>query len=261
MTRTVLMIHGVGCAGNAWDRVRGLMEARGFVCEAPTLFPEFRVAQNPTGQLATLTLHDYVEQAATWARDILKRTGEQPIIMGHSMGGLIAQKLAERGMAGAAILVTPAQPVDCQVQSLKPLWTFANILFGGGPEKSYKVWKRGFKWGVLNRVDPARHDEIYAQALFDSGMVYRDLGQPAKDPHRTASIDENRIGCPILTIGAEEDRATVIEAVRKVAQKYARIGGDYREYAQAAHWIVDEPVTGKMVDDICTWIDRRQPAD
>jgi alpha-beta hydrolase superfamily lysophospholipase len=257
MGHTVLMIHGVGCDGASFSRMKGLMEARGLVCEAPTLFPEFRVRENPTGQLSTLTLHDYIEQASGWARDILRRTGRQPIVLGHSMGGLIAQKLAERGQASAAILFTPAQPVDCRVTSLKVLWTFANIVVQGKPERAYKVWKRGFVWGVLNRVDPVLHDGIYAQALYDSGMVYRDLGSPHLDPHHSCVVDEAKIRCPVLTIGATEDRATVIEAVRKVAAKYARIGGDYREYDRAAHWLIDEPRTGDVVADICDWIARK----
>jgi hypothetical protein len=60
-----------------------------------------------------------------------------------------------------------------------------------------------------------------------------------------------------LTIGAVQDRATVIQAVRKVAQKYARIGGDYREYDRAAHWIIDEPKTSEVATDICEWLESK----
>lgn len=257
MGPTVLMIHGVGCAGSSFDRVRAGLEARGLTCEAPTLFPEFRVARAPSGQLSTLSLHDYIEQASGWARDILRRTGRQPVILGHSMGGLIAQKLAERGQASGAILLTPAQPVDCQVASLKPLWTFANIVLSGQPQKAYKVWRPGFVWGVLNRVDPIHHDAIYAAALYDSGLVYRDLGRPQLDPHHSCVVDESRVRCPVLTIGAVEDRATVIEAVRKVAAKFARVGGDYREYDRAAHWLLDEPRTDEMIGEIAGWMASR----
>jgi alpha-beta hydrolase superfamily lysophospholipase len=177
--------------------------------------------------------------------------------MGHSMGGLIVQKLAEQGVGKAAILVTPAQPVDCQVQDLRVLFTFANIVLKGDPKLSYKVWKTGFRWGVLNQVAPERHDEIYASALYDSGLVYQQLGKPETDPHRVGVINERSIECPILTIGAVQDRATVIQAVRKVAQKYARIGGDYREYDGAAHWIIDEPKTASVVADICEWLEAK----
>jgi pimeloyl-ACP methyl ester carboxylesterase len=254
MEKPILMIHGVGCGGDAWNVVAPLMQQQGWTPYTPTLFPQFRVSENPTGQLSTLSLHDYVEACKSEALSIEKSTGEEPVIMGHSMGGLITQKLAEQGIGKAAILVTPAPPVDCSVRDLRILFTFANIVFRGDAKASYKVWKTGFKWGVLNMVAKDRHEDIYAHALYDSGLVYENLGKPEQDTHKVSVIDERKINCPILTIGGVQDRATVIASVRKIAQKYARIGGDYKEYDGAAHWIIDEPRTGEMVDDICSWL-------
>jgi alpha-beta hydrolase superfamily lysophospholipase len=254
MEKPILMIHGLGCGGDAWHVVAPLMAAQGWTPYTPTLFPQFRVKENPTGQLSTLSLNDYVEAAKAEALAIEKSTGEEPVIMGHSMGGLITQKLVEQGVGKAAILVTSAAPVDCSVRDLRVLFTFANAVLKGDPKISYKVWKTGFKWGVLNCVPKERHDEIYAHALYDSGLVYENLGKPELDPHHISVVDESRIDCPILTIGAVQDRATVIASVRKIAQKYARIGGDYREYDGAAHWIIDEPKTEEMVADMCVWL-------
>jgi alpha-beta hydrolase superfamily lysophospholipase len=251
-----LMIHGVGCTGEVWDVMAPGLKSLGWDCRTPTLFPEYRVKENPSGHLSTLSLNDYVQQASGWARDIIKETGAQPVVIGHSMGGLIAQKLAEAGLVRAAVLVTPAQPVECQVIDLKVAFTFANVLVQGKVERPYKVWKTGFSWGVLNCVPKDRHEAIYAGAVYDSGQVYQDIGKPDLDPHRTCVVDEAAIGCPILTIGAVRDRATVIEAVRKVAAKYARIGGDYREYANAAHWIIDEPSTPQVIADMGAWLER-----
>lgn len=257
MEKPVLMIHGLGCGGDAWNVVAPLMQQRGWTPFAPTLFPQFRVKENPTGQLSTLSLYDYVEASKSEALAIEKTTGEEPVIMGHSMGGLITQKLAEQGIGKAAILVTSAAPVDCAVPDLRVLFTFANAVLKGDPKSSYKVWKTGFTWGVLNQVPKERHDEIYANALYDSGLVYENLGKPNLDPHKVCVIDERKIDCPVLTIGAVQDRATTIASVRKIAQKYARIGGDYKEYDGAAHWIIDEPKTATMVTDVCDWLVRK----
>jgi alpha-beta hydrolase superfamily lysophospholipase len=253
---TALMIHGVGCTGEVWRTMQPGLEAAGWQTQAPTLFPEYRTKDHPPGQLSTLSLHDYVSASAEWAREIIKSTGAKPVVIGHSMGGLIAQKLAEMGLVRAAVLVTPAQPVECQVIDWKVALTFANVIAQGKAERAYKVWKTGFSWGVLNCVPKDRHAEIYAGAVFDSGQVYQDIAKSHLDPHRVAVVDETAIACPILTIGATEDRATVIAGVRKVAAKYARIGGDYREYANAGHWIIDEPRTGDMVADMLAWLDK-----
>ena len=174
--------------------------------------------------------------------------------MGHSMGGLIAQHLAARGEASAAIFLTPAQTPDCQVQDLRMMFTFWNILKHGRkkiPDGSYKVGPKGFRWGVLNCVPKDQHDEIYNRARFDSGKVYLDLADP--EP-----VDEAKVTVPTLTIGAKKDRATPVKAVRKVGEKYSRAGvkGDYLEYARNAHWIVDEPGTDEVTGDILDWLEK-----
>lgn len=254
------MIHGVGCDGAVFNRMAGLLSAAGFLTRTPTLFPDLRVRDNPSAALSKLSLNDYVDAMEADARAFEKETGRPIALLGHSMGGLIVQKLATRGIGKAGVLLTPAQPADCQVFSFGPLYTFWNIVKVGDVNRAYKVWEKGFCWGVLNRVEPARRAAIYAQAVYDSGLVYRDLGRPKADPHHTAFIDAKDVKIPLLTIGATKDRATVVRAVRKVGQKYAGVGGAYLEYRQSGHWLVDEPATERVVSDIARWLTKKMQA-
>jgi len=254
MAKGLLLIHGVGCGGEVWDRMRPHFEAVGYRVEAPTLFADKRTIGPPPGDLPDLRLDDYVEAMSQAAAALARETGEKPAVMGHSMGGLIAQKLAERGDVAAAIFLTPAQPRGCTVFSFSVLRTFAALFRIGRkrlPSSPVKVGPKGFSWGVLNKVPRARHGEIYATARHDSGKVYMDLSDPPE-------IDEAKVAIPTLTIGAALDRATVIRAVRKVADKYSRaaVRGDYIEYRENAHWIVDEPGTDDVAKDILDWLAR-----
>ena len=255
MSKTLLMIHGVGCGGDVWDRMKRDFAMAGWTCEATTLYPELRTKDNPPAALADLTLPDYFDAATKTANEMAERDGEKPVVIGHSMGGIIAQSLAARSVVRGAIFLTPAAPKGCSVTDLRALRTFWNIVKVGRkniPGGVFKVGPKGFSYGVLNAVDKARHEEIYADALFDSGRVYDDLLNPP-------DIDEAQISIPTLTIGAKKDRATVIKSVRKIGAKYAKAStpGDYFEYSNHAHWIVDEPGTEQVSADILEWLDQK----
>ncbi len=249
MSGTLLMIHGVGCGGDAWDVMRPGFEAAGWTCDAPTLFEDLRTIETPPAGITDLSLQDYIDAMADKCRAIEAETGAKPAVIGHSMGGMIAQKLTEIGLVSKAVYLTPAQPKDCVAVSLSLVITFANILFSQDRSKPHKVWKTGFSWGVLNCVPKARHAEIYQHARWDSGKVYGDLGDGVE-------LDESRITVPTLTIAATQDRATIAKAVRKLGEKLkkATVPGDFIEYPNHAHWIVDEPGTEKVVSDISTWL-------
>ncbi|MBI1401569.1 alpha/beta hydrolase [Hyphomonas sp.] len=246
---TLLMIHGIGCDGSAWDVMKPGFEAAGWTCEAITLFPDRRVRENPPASLPELGFADFVEAAAAEARRLTARDGAKPAVIGHSMGGLIAQVLAERGEVSKAVFLTPAQPKGCAAIGLPVAWTFLNIILRQDRKRSYKVWKTGFSWGVLNLVPKERHDAIYATALYDSGKVYGDMTDGIE-------VDERKVTIPTLTIAGSQDRATLPKGVRKVAAKYAAspVKGEFIEYPNHAHWIVDEPGTDKVVADIAGWL-------
>lgn len=250
MSGTLLMIHGVGCGGDAWDVMRPHFEAAGWTCLAPTLFPELRTKDDPPASLSSLSLQDYIDEMAQQCAEITDATGSRPAVIGHSMGGLIAQKLTEANLVSKAVFLTPAQPKDCAKIGLPTLFTFLNVILSGDRKKAHKIWKTGFKWGVLNRVPRDRHDAIYEQALWDSGRVYGDIQDGV-------TLDESKISVPTLTIAASLDRATLAPAVRKLGVKLKKASepGDFLEYPDHAHWIVDEPGTDKVCADIVSWLD------
>lgn len=252
----IIMLHGVGGTGDTWSRFAPAFRVRGWRVEAPTLRPDKRLAENPPADLPKLRLKDYIDDIAALAAALEAETGVAPVLFGHSMGGLVVQKLLERGVGRAGVLVTPASPGDCRGPRVPAqAVTFANILFSGDVgARSHKIWRWGFSWGVLNRVPRAKHPGIYAGTVHDSGGVYNDIAYPERDPERSAFVDETKITAPILTLGGARDRAVPIGDVRLLAEKYSRVGGDYLEYPDHGHWIVDEPGTDQVISDIETWL-------
>ena len=91
MHETILMIHGMFGGSWCWDNYRKLFEDKGYHCISPTLrFHDVDPDELPNPQLGTTSLLDY-------AGDIekeIKKLDSLPVLMGHSMGGLIDRVLA-----------------------------------------------------------------------------------------------------------------------------------------------------------------------
>lgn len=256
MAKTILMIHGFGCAGDSWAPVAERLRAEGYRVETPTLRAEQRKVSAPGAGLADLGLADYVADMSALAASLAQQDGEAPIAFGHSMGGMIAQKLAEAGLIAGAVLFAPASPADARGRpKLSPVFAFLNAALMPSPEtRTVKQWKTGFKWGVMNAVPASRHDALYARMVFDSGRVLSNLAWPDKDPHKTATVDVDKVKVPLLVVAGALDRTTPVDDLRLVGQKYSAVGGDYVEYPNNAHWLIDEPGSDVILGDVIAWL-------
>jgi len=260
MADTVLLIHGYGCAGDVWGPVAARLRAEGYRVVAPTIRSAVRTVEGPRAGLAGLSLADYVAEMSALAQTLAKETGKRPLIFGHSMGGLIAQKIAEAGHADALVLFAPASPADARGKpKLSPVFTFLNLAIQSKPEtRAGKMWKTGFKFGVMNAVPAERHDALYATMVHDSGQVLADLAWPHKDVNKTAYVDETKVTVPILVNAGALDRTTPLEDVRRIGQKYAT--ADIKIYPNNAHYLIDEPNTMKILDDVIAWLTGKNKA-
>ncbi|MFY8208400.1 MAG: alpha/beta hydrolase [Caulobacter sp.] len=254
MTDTVLLIHGYGCAGDVWGPVAERLKAEGYRVEAPTIRSAVRTVDGPRAGLAGLTLADYVAEMSALAQTLAKETGKKPLVVGHSMGGLIAQKIAEAGHASALVLFAPASPADARGKpKLSPVFTFLNMALQSKPEtRAGKMWKTGFKFGVMNVVPATRHDALYATMVHDSGQVLADLAWPDKDPNKAAHVDATKVTVPVLVLAGALDRTTPLDDVQRIGRKYAT--ADIKIYPNNAHYLIDEPNTMKILDDVIAWL-------
>lgn len=254
----LFFIHGAFADKNVWNDFIPYFQEHDFICYCHTLFPDLR-NKNKNSQTAKLRLNDYIVQLEIEIEKITLKHGQKPIIIGHSMGGLLAQKLIEMGLGYAGIFITPSPPKGCDVKSLVVLFTHLNIALSNNPKKSYKVWNFGAKWGVLNKIPKNEKDTRNDEFIFESGAALNDLVNFEQDEFKVGTIDETKIKVPTLTIGAGKDRGTLVKTHRKTAKKYANIGGEYIEYANAGHMIIYEKTAPQLAKDLMAWIKALSP--
>ena len=253
MAKTIVMIHGMWGGGWYWENYAKYFEARGYRCIRPTLrFHDMNPQEAPDPRLGTTSLLDYV---ADLEKEILELK-ETPILMGHSMGGLLAQILGSRGLARALVLLTTASPAG--IIALKPsvIRSFWSMLMRWGFWK--KPGRQKFEeasYSMLHLLPMEERKKTFERFVYESGRAASEIGFWLFDGRKAAAVDESKVTCPVLVVGAAEDRITPVSVVRHVAEKYGE-KATYKEFGGHAHWVVAEPGWEEIAKYVKEWLDR-----
>jgi pimeloyl-ACP methyl ester carboxylesterase len=252
MTETIFMIHGMWGGPWYWENYKNLLEKEGYRCITTTLrFHHMDPKDAPNPQLGTTSLLDY-------ARDLeqeIQQLGVKPIVMGHSMGGLLAQMLGSRGLAKALVLLSPAPPAG--IMALKPsvIKSFWSV------QTKWGFWKKPMRqhfneavYSMLHLLPSAEQKETYNKFVYESGRAAVEIGFWLFDSKRASKVDESKVTCPILVIAGAEDRITPVSVVRQVAEKYKSIS-TLKEFKNHAHWVVAEPGWQEIVKYVVGWLE------
>lgn len=252
MTKKILFIHGMWSGSWVWDKYTDFFTQKGYDCDAYTLaYHNVSPNDQPDKHLGTISLLDYAEELETYIR---KNYDSNPILIGHSMGGLLAQILGARCMANRLVLVAPGAPAGVPSLTFSAFrsifWAFTKWGFW---RKPHRPPFRTVVYFLLNLVPPEEHKDVYNQLVYESGRALWEVGFPFLDQAKAAYVDESKIDCPVLIISGKDDRIASALVIKKIAYKYKRIA-TYKNYENHTHWLISEPGWKIIADDIDNWL-------
>jgi pimeloyl-ACP methyl ester carboxylesterase len=234
----VLLVHGYFADATIFNEWLTFFAERGVPAYAVHLRGR---ADSRTGtHLGRASIQDFVEDASRVAREL-----ERPAVIGHSMGGLIAQRLAERGEVRAAVLVTSAPPRGITVMSAhlarKQLKYLPAIL----RSRVVHPAREDLRDLVLNCVPTSMQEVVLDAFVPDSGRAAREMSIMG------VSVDAHRVKCPMLAIVAGDDRFIPRAIGERIANRY---GAPFQVFEGRGHMIVIEPGWEDVADVADRWI-------
>jgi pimeloyl-ACP methyl ester carboxylesterase len=251
MTKVAVFIHGMWATPDVWRNWRPFLEARGWQTTAPALRHHDAPPLVPPPGLGTTSLGDYADDLA----ETLAGLPEKPVVIGHSMGGLLALMLCARGLARAGVLLTPAPPAE--VIALRPsnVWAFARIqMTWGWWRKPHRATLVEALSHTFNTTDQKEGAERHATFVHDSGRALFEMGLPWLDSRKATAIDPRLVTVPLLFVAAEKDRLTPPGVVRRAAQRFGH-AADFVEYPAQGHWVLGQPGWQRIAQDTAAWLD------
>ena len=241
----VLMVHGI--MGGAWYFAKWLefFSARGHPAYALNLRGHH--GSRPVENFGQVSVMDYVIDARDAVAGIrAKHPGASLVLVGHSMGGLVAQKAAESVSPAAVILLSSVPPRGIPLLS----WPLFRRELKHVPQmlasRAVIASPRDAADLFLNRVDPTEVASFVPLWTPTSGRVGREI------TFGRIAVDAKKVTCPLLVVAGADDVAIPPRIQRKVARKYR---APFRVYERNAHFLIWEAGWDRIASDAAQWLD------
>src|SRR3989454_4329167 len=103
----VVFVHGLWLLASSWDRWRALFEEQGYTTLAP-MWPDEPDTVEAANRDPEVFAHKRIKQVTQHYVDAIGQLKRKSAVIGHSFGGLIAQRLAGEGVAAVTVAIDPA---------------------------------------------------------------------------------------------------------------------------------------------------------
>ena len=250
---SIVFITGTFLGHNCWDKWITYFESKGYDCIAPAwpykdAPPEELRNRNTGDPLALNRLKELTDYFAA----IINKLPAKPIIMGHALGGLVVQLLAQRQLSVAAVAIHSFPPAGLSTLKFsfrKAVWE-AMALFTPA-RTSYLVSFKRWKYSIANGMTSEQQKELYYQyAIPESKLVIRDAFSCS------ARIDFRIPHVPLLFTSGSLDQVTPVSLNYKNYKKYqtADSVASYKNFKHHNHLVFDHPAWRREAGYIHHWL-------
>lgn len=254
-SKTIVFITGAFVSNSCWDEWRIFFEGKGYKTIAPP-WPAKDGAANdlrqtqPNSCIAALRL----ENLTNYFADIVRQLPEKPILIGHSMGGLVTQILLQRELAAAGAAIHSLQPQGVftfKFSFYKAGWS--PLGFFTSAKKSFLMSFKQWQYAFTNGMSYEEQKEGYYKYLIpESKLVVRDAISKA------AKVDFKKPHAPLLFIAGSTDNFIPASLNYANYKKYKHTGSitDYKEFKGRNHFVLGQPTWKEDADFIARWIEQ-----
>ncbi|MES2629218.1 MAG: alpha/beta hydrolase [Bacteroidota bacterium] len=251
MKKTIVFVHGMFQTNKSWEKWVNFFNEKGFHCMAPA-WPLHEgepsaLRNNPPADLGDLRLNDVVAHI----EQLVTGLPERPIVIGHSVGGLIVQLLANKDLISLGVPINSVAPnamLSFDWDFFKNSVKIANPFKGDEP---FEMNAEGFHDAFANTLSKEEAAaEFEKSAVHDSRNVLRDCMM------EYGHVDLEKQHAPLLFISGHEDHIIPYELVEKNSKAYDENSGisDYKDFEGRSHYICAEPGWEEVATHVYNWI-------
>jgi non-heme chloroperoxidase len=254
----VVFIHGLWVHSDSWQNWLELYRQAGYRPTAPG-WPGDGDSVAATRENPDAVADHGIEEITECYRRVIDGLDAAPVVIGHSFGGLVAQKLLAEGYARAAVAIDPGQIKGVRPVPLAQIRSGLPVLANpANKKKAVSLTSHQFRYAFGNAVPEAESDELFnrwaipgpGRPLFEASTANFSRTSPA------AVNTKNSDRGPLLIMGGGKDH-TVPEVVAKAAYElYAdsKATTDFESFPDRGHSLVFDHGWREVADRTLAWL-------
>jgi pimeloyl-ACP methyl ester carboxylesterase len=259
MTRTpVVFIHGLWLHATSWAPWAELFSEAGYDPIAPGWPGDPDTVEAARANPDQLADHG-IDDVTRHYQAIIDTLPARPILIGHSFGGMIAEKLLGLDYGAAAIGIDAAQIKGVLPLPLSALHSTLPVFKNpANKHKAVSLTAEQFRYSFGNAVSPEESDALYerwtipapGKPLFEAAAANFSLHSPAK----VNTANEGR-GPLLLIMGGRDN--TVPEVITKATVKQYRHSSavtDLEEFVDRGHSLTIDSGWREVADVCLAWL-------
>jgi pimeloyl-ACP methyl ester carboxylesterase len=245
--KNIVFIHGAWSTSNVWNNYKTYFSEQGFNTVSPT-FASHSIERDDS--LIGVSMEDYVNQI----RVVLKTFKKPPIVVAHSMGCVIAQRLATEGLIDKLVLIaSPANygmmPPSESIKSVK----WVNEIDQLKDNLAKPTFEQAVN-GMLHNLSKEKQKEVYSKMTYESGLVMKEMiwikNLFGTKPNK---IKYSKINNPVLFVSGGLDNASPVKLSKKLMKK-CKTNTELKVFEKNAHWMMEEDNWKEIAEYINNWI-------
>jgi pimeloyl-ACP methyl ester carboxylesterase len=228
----VVFVHGLWLLSSSWDRWRAVFEESGYVTLAPG-WPDDPATVAEAREHPEVFAKKMVQQVTDHYLEAIAALDRAPVVVGHSFGGLIAQKIAGTGAASVTVAIDNAPfkgvlplPASSLKSAAPVLSNPANA--GRGVSLTWDQYKYGWANALSEEEGRYLYDTYHVPAagvpLFQA--AFANFNPFGGETHVDTKNPERG---PLLIVGGENDH-TVPPAITNASYKIQAKNPGVTEY-------------------------------
>jgi alpha-beta hydrolase superfamily lysophospholipase len=259
MSRTpVVFIHGLWLHATSWQPWIEHFRAAGYEPVAPGWPNEpetVELAREHPEAVADTGIDDATKHFA----DAIAGLDDNPVIIGHSFGGLITEKLLGQGIGRAGVAIDPAQ-----IKGVLPL-PLAQLRAGlpalGNPanlHRAVSLTEKEFRFGFGNALTDQESADIFQRWVIPAPA--RPLFQAAAANfvlHSEAAVDTHRTDRgPLLLISGTADHTVPDVVTRSTLKQYRESTAvtEFKQFEGRGHSLTVDSGWREVADAVLDWL-------